>query len=64
MTFRDAKAAAMGDWERDWIGRLFKAYGGNLSRASRAAQMDRNHLRTLVRRYGFQPAADGDAGDE
>jgi two-component system response regulator GlrR len=55
LTFRDAKAKAMSEWERDWVGRLFKTYGGNLSRASRAAQMDRNHLRSLVRRYGFQP---------
>ena len=59
LTFRDAKASAMADWERDWIGRLFKAYGGNLSRAARAAQMDRNHLRSLVRRHGFQPAEGG-----
>ncbi|HWU88239.1 MAG TPA: sigma 54-interacting transcriptional regulator [Kofleriaceae bacterium] len=63
LTFRDAKARAMAEWERDWIGRLFKTYGGNLSRASRAAQMDRNHLRSLVRRYGFQPGANADAPD-
>ncbi len=63
MTFRDAKARAMTDWERDWIGRLFKAYGGNLSRAARAAQMDRNHLRMLVRRYGFQSTLDGEPED-
>src|SRR5213075_2429168 len=64
MTFRDAKAQAMASWERDWVGRLFKAYGGNLSRAARAAQMDRNHLRSLVRRYGFQPDADGGESEE
>jgi len=63
LAFRDAKAAAMADWERDWVGRLFKAYGGNLSRAARAVAMDRVHLRSLVRRYGLQPAADPTAAD-
>ena len=53
----------MADWERDWVGRLFKAYGGTLSRAARAAQMDRVHLRSLVRRHGLQPAADADPDD-
>jgi DNA-binding NtrC family response regulator len=60
LSFHDAKAQAMSTWERDWLGRLFKTYGGNLSRAARAAQMDRNHLRALVRRYGLQPASDAD----
>jgi DNA-binding NtrC family response regulator len=54
-SFREAKARATELWERDWLGRLFKAYAGNLSRAARAAQMDRNHLRSLLRRYGLQP---------
>jgi two-component system, NtrC family, response regulator GlrR len=58
LSFREAKARATAEWERDWLGRLFKAYGGNLSRASRAAQMDRNHLRSLLRRYGLQVAAE------
>jgi transcriptional regulator with GAF, ATPase, and Fis domain len=51
LTFRDAKARAMIEWERSWIARLVKAYRGNLSRAARAARMDRNHLRSLMRRY-------------
>jgi two-component system, NtrC family, response regulator GlrR len=58
LSFREAKARATGEWERDWLARLFKAYGGNLSRASRAAQMDRNHLRSLLRRYGLQVASE------
>ncbi|MCW5809275.1 MAG: sigma-54-dependent Fis family transcriptional regulator, partial [Deltaproteobacteria bacterium] len=59
-SFREAKARATELWERDWLARLFKAHGGNLSRASRAAQMDRNHLRSLLRRYGLQASAGDD----
>jgi two-component system response regulator GlrR len=59
-SFREAKARATELWERDWLSRLFKAHGGNLSRAARAAQMDRNHLRSLLRRYGLQPTSAGD----
>jgi len=50
-SFRDAKAKAMNEWEAEWLSRLVKSYGGNLSRAARAAQMDRNHLRDLLQRH-------------
>ncbi len=50
-SFRDAKAKAMNEWEIEWLSRLVKSYGGNLSRAARAAQMDRNHLRDLLQRH-------------
>jgi two-component system, NtrC family, response regulator GlrR len=54
LSFRDAKSRAMGVWEADWLSRLVKTYSGNLSRAARAAQMDRNHLRDLLRRYEIE----------
>jgi two-component system, NtrC family, response regulator GlrR len=51
LTFRAAKEAATMRWERWYIGELLRRHGGNLSRASRAARMDRTHLRELARRY-------------
>jgi two-component system, NtrC family, response regulator GlrR len=51
--FRDAKAAAIHAWEREWLGRLIRAHDGNLSRAARSAQMDRNYLRDLLVRHGL-----------
>jgi two-component system response regulator GlrR len=38
-------------WERGYIAELLRLHGNNLSRASRAARMDRTHLRELARRY-------------
>ena len=46
-----AKEDAMLDWERRWVAELMAAHRGNLSRAARAAQMGRSHLRELVRRH-------------
>ena len=50
-SFRDAKARATSAWEATWLAELVQRYGGNLSRAARAAQMDRNHLRELLQRH-------------
>jgi hypothetical protein len=36
------------------VAALVRQCGGNLSRASRQVQMDRNHLRDLVRRHGLK----------
>jgi two-component system response regulator GlrR len=51
LTFRAAKERAMLRWERGYIAELLRRHAGNLSRASRAARMDRTHLRELARRY-------------
>jgi DNA-binding NtrC family response regulator len=51
-SFRVAKERAVARWEREWLGALVKRHDGNLSRAARAARMDRNHLRELLRRHG------------
>jgi transcriptional regulator with PAS, ATPase and Fis domain len=51
LTFRAAKERAMMRWERTYIAELLRVHDGNLSRAARAARMDRTHLRELARRY-------------
>ena len=54
-----AKERAIADWERRWVQRLLAAHDHNYSRAARAAQMGRNYLRQLARRYGLaRPDAD------
>ena len=51
-SFRVAKERAVGEWERSYVRELVQRHDGNLSRAARAARMDRNHLRELMRRHG------------
>ena len=58
LTFRAAKERAMLRWERAYIAELLQVHGGNLSRASRAARMDRTHLRELARRYKLLDGGD------
>jgi DNA-binding NtrC family response regulator len=58
LSFRAAKERAMVRWERGFVEELLRRHGGNLSRAARAARMDRTHLRELGRRYHLLPHAD------
>jgi two-component system, NtrC family, response regulator GlrR len=51
-SFRSAKERAVKGWERGYVGELIRRNNGNLSRAARAARMDRNHLRELLKRHG------------
>jgi two-component system response regulator GlrR len=51
LSFREAKEQAMARWERAYLQVLIRASQGNLSRASRAARMNRNHLRELLRHH-------------
>jgi DNA-binding NtrC family response regulator len=57
-SFRSAKELAIGRWEREYIGKLIRKFDGNLSRAARAARMDRNHLREVIRRHNLGPCND------
>jgi DNA-binding NtrC family response regulator len=51
MTFRGGKERVVADWERWFVRELLRRHDGNLSRAARAARMDRAHLRELLRRH-------------
>ena len=54
LSFRAAKERAMSQWERWYVEELFTRNGGNLSKAARAAHMDRTHLRELLRKYQLE----------
>jgi DNA-binding NtrC family response regulator len=58
-SFRAAKERAVARWEKGYVEALVRQSDGNLSKAARAARMDRNHLRELLRRHGVS-AADAD----
>jgi two-component system response regulator GlrR len=52
-SFRASKEAVVTRWERAYLVDLVRHCRGNVSRAARAARMDRNHLRDLLRRHGI-----------
>jgi transcriptional regulator with GAF, ATPase, and Fis domain len=49
--FRQAKENAVEQWERRYLTALMKHVQGNISRAARLVQVDRGHLRDLLRRH-------------
>jgi two-component system, NtrC family, response regulator GlrR len=53
LSFKAAKSRATSDWEKRYLGKLLPAHDGNVSRAARAARMDRTHLSELVHRHGL-----------
>ena len=53
LSFRSAKDQAMAEWERRYLTGLVKHAKGNLSQAARLVQMDRSHLRELLRRHSI-----------
>jgi DNA-binding NtrC family response regulator len=57
-SFRVAKEKAVTRWERGYIETLVRKNDGNLSKAARAARMDRNYLRELMRRHGIHARDD------
>jgi DNA-binding NtrC family response regulator len=52
-SFRTSKEAVVTRWERSYLVDLVRRCRGNVSRAARAARMDRNHLRDLLRRHNI-----------
>jgi DNA-binding NtrC family response regulator len=58
LPFKEAKGQLVEHFEREYIVDLMKRHKMNLSAASREAQIDRKHLRELIRKYGLDPRGD------
>ena len=56
--FRVVKERAVSRWEYRYITDLLRRNGGNVSGSARAARMDRNYLRELIRYHGIQAKED------
>jgi two-component system, NtrC family, response regulator GlrR len=63
MPFRAAKSRATTDWEKRYLAELLAAHDGNISKAARAAQMDRGHLSEMLRRHGLGDAPEAALGE-
>jgi DNA-binding NtrC family response regulator len=50
--FKEAKANVIGQFERAYLKELMKRHDGNLTHASRHAELARNHLRALLKQRG------------
>lgn len=57
-TFKDAKNLVIEAFERRYLELVLTESGGNISRAAQAAQMDRKHLRELMKKYGLWDGAE------
>jgi DNA-binding NtrC family response regulator len=66
LPFKEAKGQLVEMFEREYIEDLMKRHKMNLSAAAREAQIDRKHLRELIRKYALDPRAklDGDDDDD
>jgi DNA-binding NtrC family response regulator len=57
VSFKMAKEEAVSSWEQAYLASLLRHAKGNLSQAARVVQMDRSHLRDLLRRYHLASSA-------
>jgi DNA-binding NtrC family response regulator len=53
-SYRDARAAALADFEKHYLRRLIDGAAGNASEAARRAQMDRPYLLGLLKKHGLR----------
>ena len=54
MTYKDAKARALEDFNAHYIGRRLSATGGNVTQAARDCGLERQALQQIMRRYAIQ----------
>ena len=52
--FKEAKAALVENFERDYLTTLLARHRGNISRAASEAGIDRNYIHRLVKKYGLE----------
>ena len=55
LPFKEAKGQLVERFEREYIEDLMRRHAMNLSAAAREAQIDRKHLRELIRKYDLDP---------
>jgi len=53
-SYKDARAAALAEFEKRYLGGLIDRSKGNVSEASRLARMDRSHLIELLKKHGLK----------
>jgi len=54
LPFKEAKAALVESFERDYLSALLARHRGNISRAASEAGIDRNYIHRLVKKYGLE----------
>ncbi len=54
MPFKDAKEQLIQAFEREYLVDLIERYNGNISRAARAADMDRKSIARLLKKHGIR----------
>jgi DNA-binding NtrC family response regulator len=54
LPFKEAKAALVETFERDYLTALLARHRGNISRAAAEAGIDRNYIHRLVKKYGLE----------
>jgi DNA-binding NtrC family response regulator len=64
LPFKEAKGQLVEQFEREYIVDLMRRHKMNLSAAAREAQIDRKHLRELMRKYGLVGRADEEVPPE
>jgi DNA-binding NtrC family response regulator len=56
LPFKEAKAALIEGFEREYLVHLLAKHTGNISRAASEAGIDRNYIHRLVKKYGIEVA--------